>query len=52
MIEIDKFAENVKAIRESKKMTQKDLAEKVGITPATISAYEKKLNFLLWKMLY
>ena len=42
------FGENLKALREAKGMTQKALAEKLGLTPPSIVAYEggnKKPSF-------
>ena len=45
MTEMKEFARNTKAKRENKRMTQRELAAKVGITPATISAYEKQVKF-------
>lgn len=38
-----KFAENLKLLRQSKKMTQSQLAELLGIDQRTMSAYEKGL---------
>ena len=38
-----KFAENLKLLRQSKKMTQSQLAELLGIDQRTVSAYEKGL---------
>jgi transcriptional regulator with XRE-family HTH domain len=38
------FAQRLKETRQKENMTQKDLAEKIGITPATISAYENLDN--------
>lgn len=35
------FAERLKEARETKGLKQKELAEKIGVTPQTISAYEK-----------
>ncbi len=35
------FAENLKTLRKSKGMTQKELADKVGVDQRTISAWEK-----------
>ena len=34
------FAENVKRLREKKRITQKELAERVGITQPTVAQYE------------
>lgn len=34
------IGENIKNLRNAKKMTQSELAERVGITKATVSAYE------------
>ena len=45
MIELDKFAENMRALREAKGIRQYELAEKVGVTSTTISAYEKKVKY-------
>lgn len=39
------FAENMKKKREDLRKTQRGLAEEVGITAATISAYEKQIKF-------
>ena len=36
--------ENIKALRESRKMTQKELAEQIGVTNATISEWERDKN--------
>ncbi len=38
------FSANLKMRREELKMTQKELAEKVGVEPATISKYESSMN--------
>lgn len=38
------FSVNLKIRREELKMTQKELAEKVGVEPATISKYESGMN--------
>ncbi len=38
------FSANLKIRREELKMTQKELAEKVGVEPATISKYESGMN--------
>ena len=38
-----KFAANLKLLRQSKKMTQSQLAELLGIDQRTVSAYEKGL---------
>ena len=35
------FAENLKSLRKSNGMTQKELADKVGVDQRTISAWEK-----------
>ncbi|MBR3684995.1 MAG: helix-turn-helix transcriptional regulator [Clostridia bacterium] len=35
------FAENLKSLRKSKGLTQKELADKVGVDQRTISAWEK-----------
>lgn len=35
------FAKNLKSIRERRQLKQTDIAEKIGVTPQTISAYEK-----------
>ena len=42
MIEI-KFAENLKQLRQSKKMTQQELAQKLGVDKRTVSAWETKV---------
>lgn len=34
------ISENIKLLRSARKMTQSDLAERVGVTNATISSYE------------
>ncbi len=34
------IAKNIKSLREAQKMTQAELAERVGVTGATISTYE------------
>ena len=34
------FAENMKTIRKQKGLSQKDLADRLGVTPAMVSAYE------------
>ena len=34
------FAENVKRLREQQNLTQKELAERIGITQPTIAQYE------------
>ena len=36
-----KFAENLKTLRQSKKLTQKKLAEMLAVDQRTISAWEK-----------
>lgn len=41
MINYSVFAQNLKEAREKAGLKQNELAEKVGITPTTISAYEK-----------
>lgn len=38
-----KFAENLKNLRETKKYTQKALAEKLGVNRRTVSAWEKHI---------
>ncbi len=40
MIEI-RFAENLKTLRQTSGMTQKDLAREIGVDQRTISAWEK-----------
>lgn len=45
MLNLDCFGTSVKKLRESLGLSQKDLAEKIGVTPNTISAYEKKIKF-------
>ncbi|MDE5942927.1 MAG: helix-turn-helix domain-containing protein [Clostridia bacterium] len=42
MIEI-KFAENLKQLRQSKGMTQQELAQKLGVDKRTVSAWETKV---------
>lgn len=37
------FSKNLKALRESRKMTQKELAEKLGVDQRTVSAWEKEV---------
>lgn len=44
MFSKEKFAERLKSLRIKHKMTQKEFAEKIGITPATLSAYENQTN--------
>ena len=34
------FADNLRSLRKSKKWTQKDLAQKVGVDQRTVSAWE------------
>ena len=41
MAELTEFAKNLRRIREERKLTQSALAEMIGVTPQTISAYEK-----------
>lgn len=41
MAELTGFAKNLKLIREKRNLTQRELAEKIGVSPQTISAYEK-----------
>jgi len=36
----NKFSENLKKLRESKKLTQKGLAEKLGVTQRKVSYWE------------
>ena len=36
-----RFAENLKILRQNKKMTQKELATLIGVDQRTISAWEK-----------
>lgn len=40
MAELTEFAKNLRRIREERKLTQSALAEMIGVTPQTISAYE------------
>ena len=45
-----KFAKNLKLLRQSVGLTQKQLAEKLGVAQRTVSAWEKKIcepNFSL-----
>jgi len=44
-LNIEKFGINMKRTREALKMSQKELAEKVNVTPTTISSYEKQTKF-------
>lgn len=39
-----KFAENLKLLRESKGMTQSELAKLVHVNQRTVSAWEKKIS--------
>ena len=41
MAELTEFAKNRRRIREERKLTQSAVAEMIGVTPQTISAYEK-----------
>lgn len=41
---LEAFARNLRELREQAGMSQKSLAEKVGVTPTTISAYEKNIK--------
>lgn len=43
------LAQRLKISRVSQKLTQRQLAEKVNITAATISAYEKATKTRHWK---
>lgn len=38
-----KFSENLKILRESKGLTQKELGKLVGVDQRTVSAWEKKI---------
>lgn len=42
--ELQIFADRLKEIRMQKKMTQKDFAEKIGVTAAALSAYENNVK--------
>lgn len=44
MVRDMEFSKRLKQLRESKGLPQKELAERVGLTPATISAYEKGIK--------
>lgn len=46
------LGEKIKAYRESKKMTQKDIAEILEVEPGTISKYECKYIRLFCFILY
>lgn len=37
------FAKNLRTLRESKSMTQKELANKLGVDQRTVSAWEKEI---------
>jgi transcriptional regulator with XRE-family HTH domain len=39
-IDLQIFAERIKDLRSKKKLTQKEFAKKIGVTPAALSAYE------------
>ena len=39
------FSENIKKLRRQQHMTQKELAEKIGISKAMISAYETEMRY-------
>ena len=39
------FSENIKKLRRQQHMTQKDLAERIGISKAMISAYETEMRY-------
>ena len=38
-----RFAKNLKALRESRAMTQKELANKLGVDQRTVSAWENEV---------
>lgn len=38
------FSENLKAVRKSKHLTQMDLANRLGLSKGTVSAYEQNLS--------
>ena len=40
-MDVRNFGPTVRAVRKAKGMTQRDLAEATGLTPAAICAYEK-----------
>lgn len=42
--ELKAFSQNLKAARENAKLSQKELANTIGITSASISAYEKRVK--------
>jgi transcriptional regulator with XRE-family HTH domain len=42
---MEKLAERIKKFRELKGLSQKDLAIKIGVSPATVSQYEAKTYF-------
>ena len=39
------FSENIKKLRRQQHMTQKELAERIGISKAMISAYETEMRY-------
>jgi len=39
------FSENIKKLRQQQHMTQKELAERIGISKAMISAYETEMRY-------
>lgn len=41
------FATRLKEIRNDNHMTQKEFAQKIGVTPAALSAYENNQRILL-----
>ena len=45
------LGEEIKKLRTSKKMTQSELAERIGVTKATISAYEGSTRLPSYEML-
>ena len=43
-IELQIFADRLKELRLRRNLTQKDFAEKIGVTAAALSAYENNLK--------
>lgn len=38
------FSENIRKIREYRKLTQVQLADRIGVTPAAVNQYEKGIK--------